>query len=243
MVKNIFIKTIQNIYSNTETISENNPNYLIAYLLIIIMLVLFIFLRMKADFKIVDKEWDIYRCHPKYAFIAGLVHKEPGIDSITYTAQNIGHCISGTLSGPLNDALDKMDKIKNIEDVKFANFEGGIVNMMKKFSNIVSYTNRITTTLYNTMQNIFTNNQENSLVLLMFFRNIGIYFDQVKVSLSYVVSYLYSMFNMMEKYHKGKEEYNLKRKGIFSKWYHGNAIERHRKGKRSAASMKKNIYS
>ena len=66
---NTFSNTINNIYRNAHVITENNPSYFIAIVLIIVMIVIILTLRMQTEFNIIDKEWEVYRCHPKYAFI------------------------------------------------------------------------------------------------------------------------------------------------------------------------------
>ena len=65
-----FSNIIKSIYSTNKTV-ETDSNYTVAIFIVVVLSVIIITLLLKNEANIIDKDWDKYRCHPKYVFIGG----------------------------------------------------------------------------------------------------------------------------------------------------------------------------
>ena len=208
-----FYKTIDSFYKNTGNITDNNPSYFTASIIIIILIIIILSMSMQTEFKRVNKQWHIYKCHPKYVFIGGLIHKHPEMDRMTYTAHNIGECIGKTLSEPLSDAYKKMNNIRDVDSSRILNIDSMISSIIETSTSVANYANKITNTLYNVYGNLSDVADDNAKTINNLFVNINVYFDQVKTVLSSVKEYYSELLQLIINYHQGKQKkYEKKRR-------------------------------
>ena len=236
-----FYKTIDSFYKNTGNITDNNPSYFTATVIIIILVIIILSLSMQTEFKRVNKQWHIYKCHPKYVFIGGLIHKHPEMDRMTYTAHNIGECIGGTLAGPLNDAYKKMDKIKDADASRIVNIDSMISTVISTSMSVANYANKITSTLYNIYGNLASDAKDNAETINKLFDNLDTYFQQVTTVLNAFVDYYREILQLIVNYHQGKQNrYEKKRR---FPWGYLSTIRKYRGAKHDAQDLKRKIDS
>ena len=165
---------------------------------------------MQTEFKRVNKQWHIYKCHPKYVFIGGLIHKHPEMDRMTYTAHNIGECIGGTLAGPLSDAYKKMDKIKDADASRIVNIDSMLSTVITTTMNIANYANKITTTLTNVYGNLASDATVNATAINALFEKFRYIFRQIKTVFTSVKEYYTALLQLIINYHKRKTKRDMK---------------------------------
>jgi hypothetical protein len=204
-MKNDFLIAIKSIYATNKTV-QSDTSYTVAVLIVIVLTVLLVGLLLQNEAKIIDKEWEKYRCHPKYVFIGGLIHKEKDIDPIDYTTMNIGHCMSKIAGSSILSANKKMSMIDRFEQARAGTFESGLDKLSSTLSDITTYTAIMTLSMNNMLNNVYALNNSNTQVVKSLFQNIRLYLAQVIVGMDYVRDYSKSMLSMFAHYHKEKED-------------------------------------
>lgn len=246
-MSNGFLKLIKSIYSKNNSV-ETDSNYAIAILIVVVLSIIIITMLLKNEARIIDKEWDKYRCHPNYVFIGGLIHKEEGTDPMTYTAMNIGHCLSKTAGKSILGANKKMDVMNQYEKAKSSAFDTGLNKMSSAFSDVATYTAIMTLTLNNMANNINSSYMYNTKVIQALFKNLRLYLAQTMVGMDYVKEYSKSMLSMFAYYHKEKEDkyHNSLGKNPVGRWFQrniwkGEKYEHHKKQKKHLNKLNANI--
>lgn len=222
-MSNGFSNIIKSIYSANKT-TETDANYTVAIFIVVVLTIIIITMLLKNEANIIDKDWDKYRCHPKYVFIGGLIHKEKDTDPMTYTAMNIGHCMSKVAGKSILDANKKMNVMSKFEEAKSSAFDTGLNKMTSTFSDIATYTAIMSLTLNNMANNINSSYMYNTQVIQSLFKNIRLYLAQVMISMDYIKEYTRSMMAMFSYYHKEKENqyHNSLGKNPVGRWFQKN---------------------
>lgn len=245
---NDILRNIGKLYNSSSKPKINTGgDYFISILIIIVLVLIIVFQMYKNEFKIVDKEWDKYRCHPKYVFIGGLIHKDPDMDRMTYNAANVAHCMSSVTGDALNNSVKKMNKLRDLDTSRAMSFENSLDAIHGSFKSITSYTAMVTMTIQNLYSNLLGGSTDDSTIVLELLKKLGVYMDQVKVNMQYLKTYLYAIFGILVKHHESKQNSYENRWGrnsfgrFFTRGLYSKSINKHKDAKNQAQKFRSNL--
>lgn len=178
--------------------SDYGWNIFIVFLFIVVIL----FLYVKNNISVDEKNWDIKKCNPKYVFFSGYIRRNPNESSYDTTVNNFYECAENMARGANDNLADGAlgdgfnyfkDKVVQFDASANENHEALMKNMEMKQENISKQ-------LDDLAEDVSLNMNNDTAFTYTYLKNIGIYVDKLNGFIDFANQYIRQIltYKMME---------------------------------------------
>lgn len=229
-------KKIEFLYNLNKPFTEDTAVY--GYILFFILVGIIMYLTVKMEFRLVDKDWKSFRCHPRYMFIAGYVHNHDTNSSLSYTIQNIIHCFGGIFTNFMEETIGQINLLDKFEDGKLTGIGNSLSHLVNSFGEIGIYMTSLSHSLYNSVSKYLLSTNDFAVEIGEIVTMLGVYLSQLNVIINYISKYIIVYLEALRKRWEDKQKYEEGRRNWLGMIKNDRARDRYRDYKNTANKYK-----
>lgn len=152
-IENIY-KNINELYTKLGFLEKYGKDVFMTVIIILIFFIIFSYFYIINRLEPIKANWVKERCNPSVMPFAGIINAPPGVDKMTYTAENFNGCVNNILASIIQYALAPVYYVVNVFTKLFEQLVNSLQEIRKLFDKIRNSSSEVSKEIYGRSLNI-----------------------------------------------------------------------------------------